>query len=236
MQRMSLGGLNLCVIDPHERDTRYIYDEIFVNQIYDHPDIRVRKRPVIMDVGANIGLYCVWAHRRYQPKELYCYEASPRTFPYLEANVANLVDPETTRVHMRNRPLASVSGKALTLYQSPLVSGISTLLDKSKVRWVQQLSASNEVGTHDVVTSTVSTEMRENQIAAIDILKIDVEGYFMEVLKGISEPDFARIRNIVIEVDYAAEAGATRLDVEKVLTARGYQTDSDEDTFYAWRR
>ena len=236
MQRLSLGGLDLCVIDPHERDTRYIYDEIFVRQIYDHPDMRVREHPVIMDVGSNIGLYCVWAHRQYQPKDLYCYEASPRTFPYLEANVANLVDPETTCVHMFNRPLASVSGKALTLYQSPLVSGISTLLDKSKVRWVQQLSATDEVGTHEVVTSTVSTEMRENRIAALDILKIDVEGYFMEVLKGISDQDFERIRNIVVEVDYSVEAGATRLDVEKVLTARGYQTDSDEDTFYAWRR
>ena len=58
----------------------------------------------------------------------------------------------------------------------------------------------------------------------------------MEVLKGISDPDFERIRNIVVEVDYAVEAEATRLDVERVLTARGYQTDSDEDTFYAWRR
>ena len=236
MQRLSLGGLDLCVIDPHERDTRYIYDEIFVNRIYHHPDIRVANQAVIMDVGANIGLYCVWAHRQYQPTDIYCYEASPRTFPYLEANVANLVDAETTRVHLRNRPLASVNGKALTLYQSPLVSGISTLLDKSKVGWVQQLAASNEVGTHEVVTSTVSAEMRENQIAAIDILKIDVEGYFMEVLKGIADPDFERIRNIVIEVDYAAEAGATRRDVENVLTARGYQTDDDEDTFYAWRR
>jgi len=236
MQRMTLGGLDLRVIDPHERDTRYIYDEIFVRQIYYHPDMRVRKHPVIMDVGANIGLYCAWAHRRYQPKDIYCYEASPRTFPYLEANAANLVDPETTRVHAFNRPLAGVSGQALTLHQSPLVSGISTLLDDRKVRWVQQLSASNEILAHEVVTSTVSTEMRENRIAALDILKIDVEGYFMEVLKGISDPDFERIRNIVVEVDYAAEAEATCLDVEKVLTARGYQTDSDEDTFYAWRR
>ena len=236
MQRLTLGDLDLCVIDPHERDTRYIYDEIFVREIYHHLDMRVGEHPVIMDVGANIGLYCLWAHRRYRPKELYCYEASPRTFPYLEANVANLVDPETTRVHLFNRPLAGLSGEALTLYQSPLVSGISTLLDKSKVRWVQELSATNEVGTHEVVTSTVSAEMRENRIAALDILKIDVEGYFMEVFSGISDADFERIRNIVVEVDYAVEAGASRLDVEKMLTARGYQTDSDEDTFYAWRR
>ena len=236
MQRMSLGGLDLCVIDPHERDTRYIYDEIFVNQIYYHPEMRIAKHPVVMDVGANIGLYCVWAHRRYQPKAIYSYEASPLTFRYLEANVERLVDAETTKVLAFNRAVASASGKTLTLHQSPLVSGISTLLDKSKVRWVQQLSASDELITHDVVTSTVSAEMAANKIPAVDILKIDVEGYFMEVLKGIAAEDFERIRNIVVEIDYSAEAEVTPLDVEKMLTARGYQTDRNEDAFYAWRR
>jgi FkbM family methyltransferase len=235
MQRLTLGGLDLRVVDRHEQDTRYIYDEIFVNQVYYHAEMRLPKHPVVMDVGANIGLYCVWAHRRYQPKDIYCYEASPRTFPFLEANVAHLVDPEITNVRTFNRALASADGKTLTLHQSPLVSGISTLLDRSKVRWVQQLSASKELITYEVVTSTVSAEMAANQIPALDVLKIDVEGYFMEVLKGIADADFERIRNLVVEIDYSAEAEVTPLDVERMLTARGYQTDRQEDTFYAWR-
>jgi len=236
MQRMTFGGLELSVIDPHERDTKYIYDEIFVSQIYYHPEMRIPKHPVIMDVGSNIGIYAVWAHRRYQPKEIYCYEASPRTFPYLNANVERLVDAETTKVHTFNRALARSSGETITLHQSPLISGISTLLDKSKVHWVQQLSASEELITYEVMTSTVSAELAANRIAALDILKIDVEGYFMEVLTGIAVPDFEKIRNIVVEIDYSAEAGVTPLDVEKMLTARGYRTDREEDTFYAWRR
>lgn len=236
MQRMTFGGLDLCVIDPHERDTRYIYDEIFVNQIYYHPEMRLRRHPVIMDVGANIGLFCVWASRRYQPKDIYCFEASPRTFPYLEANVANLVDPEITRAHLINRPVASAASKTLTLHQSPLVSGISTLLDKTKVKWVSELAASNEIITHEVVTTTVSAEIAVHQIDAIDILKIDVEGYFMEVLNGIGDADYAKIRNIVVEVDYAAEVGADQHDVAAMLTARGFQTAHDDGTFYAWRR
>jgi len=235
MQRMTFGGLELSVIDPHERDTKYIYDEIFVNEIYYHPEMRIAKHPVIMDVGSNIGIYAVWAHRRYQPKEIYCYEASPRTFPYLKANLERLVNAETTKVHIFNRALARSSGKTITLHQSPLVSGISTLLDKSKVRWVQQLSASEELITYDVTTSTVSAEMAANEIPALDILKIDVEGYFMEVLTGIAAPDFERIRNIVVEIDYSAEAEVTPGDVDKMLTDRGYRTDREEDTFYAWR-
>lgn len=236
MQRMTFGGLELSVIDPHERDTKYIYDEIFVSQIYYHPEMRIPKHSIIMDVGSNIGIYGIWAHRRYQPKQIYCYEASPRTFPYLKANVERLVDAEITKVHIFNRALASSSGETITLHQSPLVSGISTLLDQNKVRWVQQLSASKDLITHDVVTSTVSAEMAVNQISAVDILKIDVEGYFMEVLKGITESDFERIRNIVVEIDYSAEAEVTPRDVERMLTARGYQTDREEDMLYAWRR
>jgi FkbM family methyltransferase len=236
MQQLTIGGLELSVIDPHERDTQYIYDEIFVAQIYDHPEMRIPKHPVIMDVGANIGLYCIWAHRRYQPRSIFCYEASPRTLPYLQANVECLVDQETTKVQISNRALASVSGETVTLHQSPLVSGISTLLDKSKVRWVQQLSASEELITFEVQTSTVSAEMAAHRIPQVDILKIDVEGYFMEVLKGIEQPDFERIRNVVVEIDYSAEAEVTPLDVERLLTAKGYQTDREEDTFYAWRR
>ena len=232
---MTFGDLELCVIDPHERDTRYIYDEIFVSRIYDHPELRVPQSPVIVDVGANIGLYSVWAHRRYQPSEIYCYEASPQTFPYLEDNTKRLIDGETTKVCTFNCALASASGKTLTLHQSPLVSGISTLLDKSKVQWVQQLSASGELITHEVVTSTLSDEMAANRISAVDILKVDVEGFLMEVLKGIAESDFQRIRNIVMEIDYSAEAEIAPRDLEKALALHGYRSDYNEGTFYAWR-
>jgi FkbM family methyltransferase len=236
MRRMTFGGLDLCVIDPHERDTRYIYDEIFVNQIYHHPAMRVPKHPIIMDVGSNIGIYGIWAHRQYQPRDIYCYEASPRTFPYLKANVERLVDSERTKVHAINRALARTGGKTLTLHQSPLVSGISTLLDKSKVAWVRQLSATQELMTHEIVTSTVSEELAASNIPALDVLKIDVEGYFMEVLCGIADADFAKIRNIVVEVDYSEEAEVTPGEVEEMLISRGYLTDRAEDILYAWRR
>ena len=236
MQRMTIGGLDLCAIDPHERDTRYIYDEIFIDQIYHHPEMRIPKHPVVMDVGANIGLYAIWAHRRYQPRNIYCYEASPQTFPYLSANTRNLVDPEVTGVHLFNLAMSDRSGQQVTLHQSPLVSGISTLLGGDKVRWVQGLTASGEIMMHDVLTSTVSDELAANKIASVDLLKIDVEGFFMEVLKGIAEPDFARINNIVVEVDYSDQVGATASDVEMLLAPKGYLTDRKDDMLYAWRR
>jgi FkbM family methyltransferase len=236
MQRLTLGGIDLSVIDPHERDTRYIYDEVFINQIYYHPAMRMPRSPVVFDVGANIGLYSIWAARRYQPKAIYCYEASPSTYPYLVENTARQIDPEVTKIHTVNRAVASGVGQPLLLHQSPLVSGISTLLAPDKIGWVASLAQSNELIQHDVVSTTVSAEIAAHGLTVVDMLKIDVEGYFLEVLDGISEADYARIQNIVIEIDYHQEVGLEARDVAAILAKRGYATDIDDATLYAWKR
>jgi FkbM family methyltransferase len=240
MRRITIGALDLSVIDDNDVDTKYIYDEIFGSQIYHHPKLRIPQNPVIMDVGANIGLYTLWAQRQYQPQAIYCYEASPRTFAYLQDNLRRLVDPKITKAYAFNRALAGSTGQKLLLHQSTKVSGISTLLDKSTVSWIDTAAASRELETFEVMSSTVSAEIASNQLAAVDILKIDVEGYFLEVLKGIAPKDFPKIRNIVAEVDYLPETGIKPDEFENLLQARGYATacldrsQPNNLTFYAW--
>jgi FkbM family methyltransferase len=241
MRRKTFGALELSVIDEYDADTQYIHDEVFGSQIYHHPEMRIPERPTIMDVGANIGIYAIWAHRRYRPSAICCYEASPRTFAFLQDNLERLVDREVTEISAVNCAIASRSGQKLVLHQSTSISGISTLLDPGGVNWIAQAAADRQLVTHEVISSTVSAEMESNRLAAIDILKIDVEGYFMEVLRGIAARDFARIANIVMEVDYLPETGIKPDDVEALLKTVGYRTDwldrsqDNNLTLYAWR-
>jgi FkbM family methyltransferase len=238
---MTIGALDLSVIDDNDADTQYIYNEVFDSQIYHHQEMRLPKSPTIMDIGANIGLYTIWAQRRYQPKAIYCYEASPRTFAYLEDNVRRLVRPDITKVSTCNCAVASTRGQKLVLHQSTKISGISTLLDESKVSWIGQASAGHHLETHEVASSTVSAEIDAHRLMAVDILKIDVEGYFLEVLKGIAPEHVQKIRNIVMEVDYLPELGIKPEEAERMLQAMGYKTDcldrtqDNNLTFYAWR-
>lgn len=241
MRRMTCGALDLSVIDDNDADTKYIYDEIFGAQIYHSDKLRIPKNPTIMDVGANIGIYTLWACRRYLPRAIYCYEPSPRTFTCLQDNTGRLVDRNVTKVSTFNNAMASAAGQKLVLHQSTKVSGISTLLDKSKVSWIEKASANDQLETHQVMSSTVSAEIEAHRLETVDILKIDVEGFFLDVLKGIAPKDFPKIKNIVAEVDYLPETGITPGDFEKMLKAAGYETDcldrsqKNNLTYYAWR-
>jgi len=235
MTMMTFGDLDLAVIDPHERDTEYIYDEIFQQRIYDHANFRVAANATILDVGANIGLYSIWAAREYKPAAIFAYEASPVTFGYLADNVGHHVDRDTIAVQCINRAVSSSLGAELVLRQAPLVSGISTLLDETKVPWVRDLQQSGDLTSHKTMSTTISDELERTETARVDILKIDVEGHFMEVLAGISETDFDRIANIVLEADYLDVLQLSEERICQFLRARRYATQVRDQTIYAWR-
>ena len=234
MSHLQLGELDLSVIDPHARDTEYIYDEIFGAQIYAHDRFRVPAGATIMDVGANIGLYSIWAARRYRAGRMLAYEASPVTFRYTADNLARHIGAGT-EVCCFNKAVSSHPGRELALSQAPLVSGISTMLDVERVAWARELRRTGELVTHSTTTTTVSDEMARLGLANVDLLKIDVEGHFMEVLAGIAADDFARISSIVLEADYLDVLGLSEEDICVWLRARGYTAEARDLTVYAWR-
>lgn len=40
----------------------------------------------ILDIGANVGFFALWAALRWPGSTIHCYEANPGTFPYLQRN------------------------------------------------------------------------------------------------------------------------------------------------------
>jgi len=237
-RRQRVGDLDLSVIDPFERTTQYIYDEIFVGRTYEHPQIKLPERATIIDVGANIGLFTIWAARRHRPRTILAYEASPTTHEHLVENVARYVDSAVTAATCFNLAVSREAGRELVLHQPPWVSGLGTILDGATLPWIDELRAKGELNTHKVRSTTISHEMAVHGLTAVDLLKIDVEGHFMEVLEGIAPADMAKVRNIVLEAEYVQALGHTGDSICALLRDKGYTVESQEAAqimIYAWR-
>ena len=127
--RVQVGGLDLDVTDPLERTTKYIYDEIFEGRTYAHPNVKLPEHATIIDVGANIGLFAIWAAREYRPKTILAYEASPTTHDCLVENVARNIDAAKTGTTTTsiNLAVSREADRELTLHQPPWVAGLSTV-------------------------------------------------------------------------------------------------------------
>jgi FkbM family methyltransferase len=237
-QQVRVGDLDLSVTDPFERTTQYIYDEIFVGGTYDHPQIKLPERATIIDVGANVGLFTIWAARKHSPRTILAYEASPITHECLVENVTCHVDSAVTRATCINLAVSREAGRELVLHQPPWVAGISTILDGKTLPWIDELRDKGELHTHKVRSTTVSHEMAEHGLAAVDLLKVDVEGHFMEVLEGIAPADMAKVRNIVLEAEYAEELGLSRDSLCAKLRDKGFSVEAQDAAqimIYAWR-
>jgi FkbM family methyltransferase len=70
---------------------------------------------------------------------------------------------------------------------------------------------------------TVSAQIALHGLDAIDLLKIDTEGAEKEVLSGIDESDWPKIRQMMVEVHLGA---AERDLIERQLQERGFETST----------
>jgi hypothetical protein len=90
----------------------------------------------------------------------------------------------------------------------------------------QRLGASHEALELQCELTTVSTFLQEEGVERVDLLKIDVERAELDVLAGIDDSDWPRIRQVVVEV-HDEEGRAAR--IERMLAQHGFRVVIDQD-------
>jgi FkbM family methyltransferase len=129
--------------------------------------------PVLFDVGGHVGQYTKAFVERFPTGRSYVFEPSEPHLAELRKNVAGLV-----QVEILPYGLGSAPGR-LPLYKDRQISGLASL---SRRRLEHYGIAMNLVET--VSIDTIDAFVAERNIARIDLLKIDVEGHELAVLRG----------------------------------------------------
>jgi len=175
------GGGSLTVSSPAEVR---VFWHIFVRGSYQVP----ARCDTILDCGANVGIFSVWAARQRPAARIVALEPFPDTYASLVANIrANALDD---RVRCVPLALAAQAGERFIG-----IDGASP--DRKLV--AQDLEADRSASVR-VDTLSLGDAMSRNGFDHVDYLKMDIEGSEWEVLLSTPVDVLRRIR--VIQLEY----------------------------------
>ena len=230
-------------------EIEFFYQDIFEKQIYLKHGVTLSDGDCIFDVGANIGLFSLFAYQQCKEARIFAFEPAPPLFEILRHNLArNGVNASLFNCGLANEEETA----AFTFY--PNSSGMSSFhadqreekeaLHEIMINQLQQGVAGMEQvmryaddlleerlksQTYECRLRTVSEIIREEQIERIDLMKVDVQKSEMDVIAGISEDDWPKIKQIVIEVH---DLKGRLQQMKDLLEARGYAIVVEQDAHY----
>jgi FkbM family methyltransferase len=144
---------------------------IFIDHEYALPKgFEVKDDGIIVDIGANIGTFALYARQWNQNAMIHCFEPNPQVVPLLKSNTQEIKNITKDFI-----ALGESSGE-LILSQHPVNTGQSTTSHAIK--------GANKV---NVKVRNSGEALKEKGVTNIDVLKIDTEGAEVPILKGMKD-------------------------------------------------
>ena len=233
------NGIVISHINKYETD--FIYKEIFEQQIYLKNGIVLNDDSVVFDVGANIGLFALYINGMVKNAAVYAFEPAPYLFDKLNVNLSNYSNIHTYAYGMSNEE----KEQSFTYYPGyTILSGFyaNAKLDEEQLTvGVQQQLFNKRITNQDMVmkavkgvignkllksinyqlrTTSISSFMFNEQISRIDLLKIDAERSELDILNGIHDSDWVKIKQIVLELHDVK--GVVSQEIIAMLNKKGF--------------
>lgn len=218
----------------NQYETEFIYKEIFENKTYLKHGLTIPAKAVVVDIGANIGLFSMFAKTHSPDSEVYAFEPSKEVFEVLSQNT-KAFGASVKRFNM------GVGGKSgtenFTFYPGySVISGFHAdrMADEAVIKsgesFKEQPAAPETISarfdqqkTYPCEVTTVSEIIKLNNLNKIDFLKIDAEKSESQIIQGISPNDWSLISQIVVEV----HGTQTLQEIENFLKVNGFHTISE---------
>jgi FkbM family methyltransferase len=161
----AMGGMGLGLYDPGQKDERCLLRKL---------RIRLGKCPVVFDIGANIGQYAKMVRQEYPDAVIYSFEPSPAAF----SRLAMLA--QALRFTAVNMACGDSIGTGVLFDRAAEGGSQHATLIPGIIESVHQ---SATLSTRQVPVTTVDVHMAEKGVDYVHLLKIDVEGFELEVLR-----------------------------------------------------
>jgi len=231
-----------------EGETSYLYTEIFADRSYAEEGVDYASARQIVDVGANIGMFAIWAAQEAPRAKILSLEPVPVVHAVLCANAKRHGGGRITAL---NTGASSSAGEVefdfhphFSLWSTAergfdksraerLGADLPTILQSSpQGRWIPAplrlrmarllLRLMNRTSKVRCKLCRLSDALAANGITEVDVLKVDVEGHELDVLRGVDEGDWPKIKSVVMECESFENARA----IEELLRSAGFASVS----------
>jgi FkbM family methyltransferase len=158
---------------------------------------------VVLDVGANIGLVAIPVARRLPESKIYAFEPHPTNTLRL---VENIELNRISNVEVVRAAASSFEGTVAMAESSPMMHSVKS------------------TGSLRVACITLDAFIVNGGLR-VDLIKIDVEGHELEVLKGAMSLLQTQHPAVVCEVDdrHLKRMGTSAADLRHFLNRLGYR-------------
>jgi len=230
-------------------ELQQFYHDIFEDQVYVRHGITLPPDACVLDIGANIGLFSIFAAKRCPDARIFSVEPAPPLFDILRMNL-RLHCPNAVAIPcgVSDRP----GSAQFTFY--PESSGLSSFAaDAEEEREVLKAVVRNQLAlgdrrvagllddeeqflaarlrqqTYVCELRTLSDLIASFGLEKIDLLKIDVQKLEHAVLLGIEASDWPKIMQMAIEVH---DLDGRLAEIVRLLRAHGFHVTVQQDRLY----
>lgn len=188
-------------------DDMSVIDEFFVDKMYRTIEpIITNTKNIILDVGAHIGCFSVYARKLNSVSPIIAIEPEPNNFEILKENLKlnhckNIITKQTA--------LVGTNKKTIELYLNKDSHNHSTFYETKE--------------SISVSATNLEELIRKNKLEKIGILKIDIEGEEFSVIKNIKPDTWKLIENIILE--YHDFRGNNHNDLENIIRSKGFSVE-----------
>lgn len=153
--------------------------EIFIKDPYDIKKYVPKiKEPVIIDCGANIGLFSLFASFLFKDAKIYSFEPTNETFNLMKDILS---ENKINNVFIFNVALGSEIKNSTLLTSIEGLGTGNTLLETGRIPPGNVINQEVKIITIDYFV------FQQEKLNKVDYIKIDTEGFEKEILKGAKE-------------------------------------------------
>jgi FkbM family methyltransferase len=195
---------------------QYVYLGAYEKQDYDELTHIMPVGGVFLDVGAHIGIYTLAMARAAGPSgSVHSFEPNPASFQRLSHHV---LQNGLANVRLSQVAIGSTEGRAKLNAPTKENSGAASLLSTN-------MPARFEARPIDVYVTSLDAYCKSHAFDRIDIIKIDCQGYEIQVLEGASDVLRTFRPRLLLEydVDFLVAAGASGTQLCCMLKELGYK-------------